>query len=50
MANGSNAPGVTDTYTPATKRRAGGGGAGGTIVMVTTGPGAVDWIQLQHLQ
>jgi Secretion system C-terminal sorting domain len=41
MANGSNAPGVTDTYTPAQNDGAGGGGAGGTIVMVTTGPGAV---------
>jgi Secretion system C-terminal sorting domain len=41
FANGSNAPGVTDTYTPAQNDGAGGGGAGGSIIMVTTGPGAV---------
>src|ERR1019366_1713813 len=41
LANGSNAPGVTATYTPAQTEAAGGGGAGGTIIMVTTGPGPV---------
>ena len=41
MANGSNAPGVTDTYTPPQTDAAGGGGAGGSIIMVTTGPGPV---------
>ena len=41
LANGSNAPGVTATYTPAQTDAAGGGGAGGTIIMVTTGPGPV---------
>ncbi len=39
LANGSNAPGVTDPYTPAQTDAAGGGGAGGSIVMVTTDPG-----------
>lgn len=41
LANGSNAPGVTDTYTPPQNDAAGGGGAGGSIIMVTTGPGPV---------
>jgi len=41
LADGSNAPGVTDTYTPPQNDAAGGGGAGGTIVMVTTGAGPV---------
>lgn len=41
LANGSNAPGVTDTYTPPQTDAAGGGGAGGSIIMVTTGPGTV---------
>ena len=36
LADGSNAPGVTDTFTPAQIDAAGGGGGGGTIVMVTT--------------
>ena len=36
LANGSNAPGVTDTYTPPQTDAAGGGGAGGSIIMVTT--------------
>ncbi len=39
-ADGSNAPGVTATYTPAQTDAAGGGGAGGTIVMVTSQTGA----------
>ena len=39
LANGSNAPGVTDTYIPAQTDAAGGGGAGGSIIMVTTLPG-----------
>jgi hypothetical protein len=39
LANGSNAPGVTDTYVPPQTDAAGGGGAGGTIVMVTSQPG-----------
>ncbi len=38
-ADGSNAPGVTATYTPAQTDAAGGGGAGGTIIMVTTQAG-----------
>ncbi len=41
LADGSNAPGVTDTYAPPQNDAAGGGGAGGTIVMVTTGTGTV---------
>ena len=40
LANGSNAPGVTATYTPAQTDAAGGGGAGGSIIMVTTQTGA----------
>lgn len=40
MANGSNAPGVTATYTPPQTDAAGGGGAGGSILMVTTQSGA----------
>ena len=39
LANGSNAPGVTDTYVPPQTDAAGGGGAGGSIIMVTTQPG-----------
>jgi Secretion system C-terminal sorting domain len=39
LANGSNAPGVTATYTPPQTDAAGGGGAGGSIIMVTTQPG-----------
>ena len=39
LANGSNAPGVTDTYTPPQTDAAGGGGAGGSIIMVATQPG-----------
>lgn len=39
-ADGSNAPGVTATYTPAQTDAAGGGGAGGTIIMVTSQTGA----------
>ena len=44
LANGSNAPGVTATYTPPQTDGAGGGGAGGTIIMVTTqtGPTGLD--------
>nr|MDQ6891040.1 T9SS type A sorting domain-containing protein [Bacteroidota bacterium] len=38
-ADGSNAPGVTSTYTPAQTDAAGGGGAGGTIIMVTSQAG-----------
>ncbi|MEO8765138.1 MAG: hypothetical protein ABI416_12660, partial [Ginsengibacter sp.] len=38
MANGSNAPGVTDTYVPPQTDAAGGGGAGGSIIMVSTQP------------
>ncbi|MEP7252124.1 MAG: T9SS type A sorting domain-containing protein [Ginsengibacter sp.] len=38
-ADGSNAPGVTATYTPAQTDAAGGGGAGGTIIMVTSQAG-----------
>ena len=41
LANGSNAPGVTATYTPAQTDAAGGGGAGGSIVMVSTQTGLV---------
>ncbi|MEP6584448.1 MAG: T9SS type A sorting domain-containing protein [Ginsengibacter sp.] len=40
-ANGSNAPGITGTYTPPQTDAAGGGGAGGSIVMVTSRAGAV---------
>jgi hypothetical protein len=39
FANGSNAPGVTDSYIPPQTDAAGGGGAGGSIIMVTTQPG-----------
>ena len=39
LANGSNAPGVTDTYSPPQTDAAGGGGAGGSIIMVTTQAG-----------
>ncbi len=38
-ADGSNAPGVTDTYSPPQIDAAGGGGAGGTIIMVTSQSG-----------
>jgi Secretion system C-terminal sorting domain len=38
LANGSNAPGVTDDFTPPQTDAAGGGGAGGTIIMVSTQP------------
>ncbi|MEO8860676.1 MAG: T9SS type A sorting domain-containing protein [Ginsengibacter sp.] len=40
LADGSNAPGVTATYTAAQTDAAGGGGAGGSILMVTTQTGA----------
>ena len=40
-ADGSNAAGVTATYTPAQTDAAGGGGAGGSIVMVTSQAGTV---------
>ena len=40
-ADGSNAPGVTATYTPAQTDAAGGGGGGGTIIMVTSQTGTV---------
>ncbi len=39
LADGSNAPGVTATFTPAQTDAAGGGGGGGTIIMVTTQTG-----------
>ncbi len=38
LANGSNAPGVTDDFTPPQYDAAGGGGAGGSIIMVSTQP------------
>lgn len=38
-ADGSNAPGVTATFTPAQTDAAGGGGGGGTIIMVTSQAG-----------
>ena len=41
LANGSNGPGVTATYTPAQTDAAGGGGAGGSIIMVSTQAGLV---------
>jgi hypothetical protein len=40
VANGSNAPGVTDDFTPPQTDAAGGGGGGGSIIMVTTQSGA----------
>ena len=40
-ADGSNAPGVTATYSTAQTDAAGGGGAGGTIIMVTSQAGVV---------
>jgi Secretion system C-terminal sorting domain len=39
LANGSNAPGVTDEFIPPQTDAAGGGGAGGSIIMVNTAPG-----------
>lgn len=41
LANGSNAPGVTATFTPPQTDAAGGGGAGGSIILVTTQPGPI---------